>query len=438
MSTDPSLRSQLRGLAGDWLEAKRRTLAQPISNVDKASGDYGYTFRGQEITEEEMQAIKDMRESGGIVSQLFHAKSLLNFGTGYEWVIDDDDSQLDVVGGKVVTLEEYLDEAFNSIDLLLIDLGEDAFWYPFSALEIVENAAGKFDRLVPIEPWTLYPETDEKGNIIKWEQRTHSDMGGAVVRDLDPRDVVHFVLSKSSARDKVGISEALRNRDEIEAFKENQEAIRQAIELHGFPQRHVKVGREDGAPIRDSELRRVRTIFDPATTDANTAYFTGRDVEIDTLEAHSFDYSAIQEMSMRNITAAMGLPLEVANIGSDGLGAGTPAEIRMSILKLQITANQRNFARQFVDKVIKRVLRDYTEFDETVNIDLMFNEPMDDQKDMADLIARVGDYMTTNEARARLDLPERDDVEDNYGRPVPEGETGPAGGAFGGDIGGEL
>ena len=77
------------------------------------------------------------------------------------------------------------------------------------------------------------------------------------------------------------------------AFKENEMAIRNAIELHGFPQRHVKVGREEGAPVRDQELRRVRTLFDPSTTDANTAYFTGQDVDVESLEAEQFDYSSI-------------------------------------------------------------------------------------------------------------------------------------------------
>ena len=434
MSEDVPLRSQLRGLASDWVGAQRRRLqAQPISDVDKAAGPNRAVFGGQEITEADMQEIKDIRESGGIVSQLMHAKALLNFGGGYEFQLDEQDEEvLDTFDGRVLTLKEWLDENFLDFDLLFLDIGEDAMWYPYGALELLENNAGEFADLIPIEPWTLYPETDEKGNITAWEQVTHNQEGGKTSRYLDPAKVKHFTLNQSSARDQVGISEVLRSLDEIHNFRMNQDAIAQAIELHGFPQRHVKVGREDGAPIRDTELRRVRTIFDPNTTDANTAYFTGRDVEIDTLEAHNFDYEAIQEMSMRNLTASLGMPLEAANIGSDGLGSGMPAEIRMSILKLQITANQRKFARQIVDEVIKPVMSQTTNFDPDTNINLVFSDPMESQEDMAQLISQVGDWMTGNEVRERLDLAPRDDLEDEYGRPQPEQPGAGMGGMGGG------
>ena len=42
---------------------------------------------------------------------------------------------------------------------------------------------------------------------------------------------------------------------------------------------------------------------------------------------------------------------------------------------------------------------------------------MSDRSDMADLISKVGDWMTANEARSKLDLPEREDLEGEYGKP---------------------
>jgi hypothetical protein len=230
----------------------------------------------------------------------------------------------------------------------------------------------------------------------------------------------HIVVNKSSARDETGISEVLRNREEIDAYRENEEAIRQAIELHGFPQRHVKVGREDGAPINDDDLRRVRTLFDPHNTDANTAYFTGQDVNVETLEAQNFDYQSVHEMDMRNLTTALGLPLEAGNVGSDGLGSGKPAELRFAMLKLAIKANQRSFATQFVDRIVRPVVRDYSPFDHTADISMAIDDPLEDVGETADLIQKVGGLMTNAEKRRRLDLPEPedDDVAESYRTPA--------------------
>lgn len=418
MSEEESIFRNLRGLANDWVDAKRRTLnGTPLSNVDKSSRSMGYQFEAQDYGEDELREIKAVREAGGIVSQLMHAKALMNFGTDIHF--EDPDGQVQVINGEPVTLEDYFHDVFGDLDLLALELGEDAIWYPYAAAEIVENQVGGFSKILPIEPWTLEPETDEQGRIVRWTQTTYGDEG-RVEQILDPDDIAHFVLNKSSARDEVGISEVLRNMEEINAWKNNQRAVNQAIELHGFPQRHVKVGREGGAPIRDDELRRVRTIFDPATTDANTAYFTGQDVNIDTLEAHSFDFAAIQEMSLTALTAAIGMPLEAANMGSDGLGSGMPAQIRMSILKLQINANQRSFSRQILDNIIRPVIRDYTPFDHNGHFHLEFGEPIDDVEERSKLVRQAGSYMTTNEAREKLDLPPRDDLKDQYGPAVSE------------------
>ena len=295
---------------------------------------------------------------------------------------------------------------------------------------------------MPAEPWTILPKTNEKGEIATYVQRTKTPSGSYNEQPLDPNDVWSIVLNKASARDKTGISEVLRNEDEIRAFKQNEQAINQAIELHGFPQRHIKVGREDGAPVSDDDLRRVRTIFDPRTSDANTAYFTGQDVDGETLDAHNFDYSAIHEMDMRNLTTALGLPLEAGNVGSDGLGSGKPAELRFSMLKLAIQANQRSFSVQFVENVMRPVIRDYSPFDHNATVTLDIGDPLEDIGDMADVINQIGDYMTNDQVARKLDLPEPEDDEigEAYRSPADierdeEGvqDDGPFGGMFSDD-----
>jgi len=421
---------------------KRLASQTPETQVDSAGGSHSYDFGGQEITFEDLRDVKDIRESGGQVAQLMTWKALLNFGEGAEFHVeineDDEEMPTQLVNGVDMTLEEWLEtEAFPDIDLTVLDLGKDALWFPSAPGEIRETRGGDFKEFLPAEPWTMLPETNGRGEVVAWHQRVQQN-GSYKTHTIPPEEIEAIILNRQSARDKTGISEVLRNRDEIQAFKENEQAIRNAIELHGFPQRHIKVGKEDGAPVRDEDLRRIRQIFNPRNSDANTAYFTGQDVDVESLEAEQFDYSSIHEMDMRNLTTALGLPLEAGNVGSDGLGSGKPAELRFALLKLAIKANQRSFSTQFVEKVVRPVIRDYSPFDHTATVSLEIDDPLEDIGEMADVVAQIGEYMTNAEIRRKLDLPEPDDEEisESYRSPAdiqtPEGEQG---GPFDGDGG---
>jgi len=445
MSDDsPGFFRNLTGLANAWVSDKRRSLQaeDPTTNVDeygRSGGKGSYQFGGQDISHSKLRDIKQMRESGGTVSQLMHYKALLHFGEGVEISVGDNEETEQPVEGypEPLTLKEWLQDNFDSLDQLLLELGEDALWYPYAVGEIRQDRTGGFADFLPAQPWTLVPETDAQGEIIAWHEETRRG-STTQTRTLAPDEIEHLLIHKNSARDTTGISEVLRNEDEIMAYKENEQAIQNAIELHGFPQRHVKVGREDGAPVRDQELRRIRTLFDPSTTDANTAYFTGQDVDVEALEAEQFDYSSIHEMSMRQLTTALGLPLEVGNVGSDGLGSGKPAELRMALLKLTITANQRMFCRQFVDSVMRPVIERYSPFDSEARIELGLGDPLEDIGDMADVITQIGDHLTNDEIREKLDMAPHEDEEigESYRTPAeveqPEDEGGPLDGGGGG------
>ncbi|UBF23308.1 portal protein [Halorubrum tailed virus 29] len=433
----------LGGLARDYVVAKRRQLQDdpaPETAVDSTSAGTGYSFSGQEIDFEDLRDIKDMRESGGQVAQLMDYKALLNFGEGAELHVEENEDTEEVIDGEPMTLEAWLETQFPRLDLTVLDLGSDALWYPAAVGELRETQAGDFKEFLPAEPWTVLPVTNDRGEIVAWKQQVIQN-GTPKEQTLNADVLCNIVLNKQSARDKTGISEVLRNDDEIQAFKENEQAINNAIELHGFPQRHVKVGREEGTPVRDDDLRRVRTLFDPHNTDANTAYFTGQGVDVESLEAENFDYQAIHEMDMRNLTTALGLPLEAGNVGADGLGSGKPAELRFALLKLAIKANQRSFSTQFIEKVVRPVIRDYSPFDHTATVTMSIDDPLEDIGETADLINSIGDYMTNAEARRRLDLPEPEDdeVAESYRSPadIERDEEGvqddPMGGLFNGD-----
>jgi hypothetical protein len=196
------------------------------------------------------------------------------------------------------------------------------------------------------------------------------------------------------------------------------------------------VGREGSAPIRDNELRRVRNLFDSQTVDSDTVFVTGNDVEIDALEAENFEFERVSENDMRQLSLALGVPLELTNYGSDGLGSGKPAEFRLNLFKLQIEANQRQFANIFVRDLLRPVLRDMTPFNHTVNINMEFGDPLQTEKDMATLLQEIGGYMTNEEISERFDLPKPEDEEiaESYRTPAEVEQAEEQGGEAGGAI----
>src|SRR6056297_2785650 len=209
MSEDSSgFFSNLRSYANEYLETKRRNLqAKPQTQVDGGGSRHQVSFAGQEISQSELREIKQIRESGGIISSAFDAKALIRFGTGVEFYAENDE------------LKAWLDETFPDIDLLTLELGEDATYYPYTVAEIVENRVGEFDHIRPTEPWTMLPRTDKYGDVIGWEQHLSGEYEPEM---FDADELGYIIMNKSSARDKTGISDVLQNKEEIETFRSNQ------------------------------------------------------------------------------------------------------------------------------------------------------------------------------------------------------------------------
>jgi hypothetical protein len=419
----PGFFRSLRSYATEYIQTKRKNLqAKPQTQVGSAGGLGQYEFGGQEIDQQELKDVKAMRESGGIISQVYHSKALIKFGTGAELQAEDDDLQ-----------QALNEELFEDLSSLILDVGEDAIWYPYSVGEVVETRTGDFSHIELIEPWTMLPQTDEFGDIIAWEQH----ISGHTAETFDPEEIGHVLINKSSGRDKTGISEVLRSKEEIETFKSNQNAMREATERLGYPFIHAKAGREGATQLNDNELRRIRNRL--AEIGPGETQVTGPDVDIEQMEPATVDFGAIQSRDMKMLATASGLPIELLNEGSDGLGSGMPAELRKELLALRNEADRRKVADQFVSEFVKPVVREYTEYDHTQDITMQIDPFLDSKEDMASLIQSVGGYLTANEVRDKLGMAPIDDEElgESYVTPEDEESDDPAGDGplFGSDEG---
>lgn len=411
------LYSSLRELGGAWKDAKLRHLqGRPQTKVDSGGSTDSHLFDAQETSRGDLEDVKEIRESGGVISYLVHAKALMQFGTGAEWQTDTED------------LVDWLDEQFPHIDNLLIELGEDAIWFPYAVAETVETQGGGFSHVEPVEPWTMQPIENEYGEVIAWEQEI-----GREVTTFDPEELATIILNKSCGRDNTGISEVLRAEAEIQGFRENRQTVNKALEFL-VPHNHWIVGKESGQVIDDNELRRVRNLVD--NMEGDTQFITGPDVDHNEISLQEFDYSGIQERDLREVALALGLPLELANIGSDGLGSGMPADLRLTLFERQARAAQRNLTAQVDKGIIEPVIEQYSPFSVDEYDGLRLSDPIAEREEST--LGDIAPYMKLNEIREELDKPpeEDDELGDSYRKPAnieaPEEEEPEDDGGIGG------
>jgi hypothetical protein len=400
----------------------RRTLqdAKPSTFVDGGGNRNKNRWQQQEISRDQLLKYKEVRESGGPIAAILQASGLLTFGTGTKWDVEDEE------------LESWLEENIptRELDLFAIHAGTDAHTYPGVPIEVVENRAGEFSHFECVEPWTVIPQTDDYGDIVGYKQHVKID-GESVIKSKDADELGYIVINRSSGRDKTGVSLLQQNWDEIEHYVDTREATKNSAQLHGFPQRQIRVGREGMSPPNDQELRRIRQRFS-RTWDELTMFVTGRDVEIDTLEATDFDFQGLTEDSLKTLMLSFLLPQELANVGSDGLGSGMPADLRKELLMMGIEAKQRDFSAQFVDQLVRPVVEEYSPYDPADINALKFKKPLEDEQDELEALEKkmqIGEKAAKNGLNVRY---EAGDIEIEAGEFEVQDEGGELPGGGGG------
>ena len=403
------------GFVSDWAQTKREAwrvrrhqLQQQLDPPDsyaegtgRAGNDAHWTDRRAE--RDQLKEYHDIRVDGGIIASLLEARGLMVFGTGAEFTAEQD------------AVAEWLNDQFEELDLTALDIGTDALFYGYSLAEIRETVEGEFGKLELIEPWTTVPKRNNTGEIDEWEQVVKRHRGRKQTRTFDPEEIYHFSVSKSSGRDNVGMSMLGRAMSEATAYRENQDAIQNAVTLHSFPKWHIKLGREDGAVIDDNELRRARPKFDGI--DELTKWVTGQDVDIQTIQPEGFEFEQITEHDLSKLAIAFMLPVEISQLGGgDGLGTGFPARLRERMFLLSANAQQRALAGKF-QQLGKDILREYAPPDiqalagdmDEFDLRFEFGDPITDMDELQTKVNAVRNDMTVNERREMFDLPPLDD-----------------------------
>jgi len=376
---------------------------QPDTWID-GGGSLGKTFFDPENRNPEaLRTYEDIYKSGGPISQMIDARAYMIFGVGGKWTAERPE------------VEEWLESNFGHVDELFPRIARDVYVYGESDTETVETRAGGFSHEELINPKTLEPQFDDTGKIIAWTQTIRSN-GTEKQQTFSAQSISHFTLSKVG-RQVGGVSLIGRALDEVERYAQNQENRARFLNRYGNPKRQFKVGREGGPSVDDNQLRKLRSRVRNIEQDQD--FFTGSDVDVEQID--DFGSASIMdatEIDLKQLAIALGIPLELADIGGDGMGTGRPADLRLAAFIRQGKSEQQMFIRQFINQTVEPAINRFSPFNsQEIQIGFEFDEIITDKSDTASWMSTAKDVLTVDEIRQEFGYAPHDGDESELGPP---------------------
>jgi hypothetical protein len=267
---------------------------------------------------ERMLKWKTIFEQSGIVSQCVetYSSSMLSNGQRIE--------------GKNENLRDEVMEWCEDVDILASfdAFINDSCVFGRAYQEKIYGRGSKSDEIVklkPLDPSTMKPETDIRGNITGYTQIIRKDNRDYEV-NFKPEEILSDTLFPISGS-VYGASMVGRAYDDIIHDAKIDEATAEAILRHAFPIFQIKVGMpgEDVDPLvltqLDSQFRKLESKNEIATN---------ADVEIITLGKDAFpDIEPIVNWAQSRVCTSMGVPEICLGITKSATEASAKVAMRM-------------------------------------------------------------------------------------------------------------
>jgi len=309
-----------------------------IFPIDHISTD---RFKRMFYTREELEALSEIYESGGIAAKIVETYGL--YVTARGWTIE---SNKDIIGSDEIAekVRKYLDNA--KIDRWLRYIINQSFLYGFGVCEVT------WEDDIPTHVYMLDASEfeivmDEYGNILSYRQ--HVGGGSRDKIDMLPEDIIKINAIESYS--PYGISVIHRSMEDIKRDDRISESIAVGFERHGTPKWHHKVDVSNALDPR-TDLENYKMGVKGIT--AKKDVVTTSNVDITNVDSGSVDYKIDTEFSLARMCASTGMPAELI-----GLRLGTTdntAVSRIESFKYEIDAYKATIAAQLTEQLVNRIV----------------------------------------------------------------------------------
>jgi len=316
--------------------------AEPLTYPSKAFGTNKSFFTTEE---KDLAKFRRVYEQGGLVGEAIDTYPLFTLTNGYRLESDNE------------TSEEMVQDFYDKIDIetCISQLIVDSLVIGKGYAEIVYNRAGNaIVGLLPRPAETFTENLDEKGNVLSYTQ-TVTRNSTVIKVDLKPEQI--FVLDLHMPLIRRAMKDIL-----IDAAVADGTAT--AIQRHGYPRYHVKIGQ----PGEDVPLQ---TLMDNGRQfeqiKPNHEWVTTKDVEVLNIDQSGVtNTAAYSDWSIQRVCTALGVPEEMLGLGRGSTEA--TSKVRIKCFNDKIGTIQKMVARQLdvqlVDKLTGNPGSVWTEFND--------------------------------------------------------------------------
>jgi Phage portal protein. len=328
---------------------------KPKSHIVISTGKRRKLFQEERRTPEILKKWWAIYEKGGLYAQAIDTYALAAFANGYKFVGDEK-----LVGEVEANFKTF---DFDAIGMQAI-IHSLIFGDSFQEAVPDQSSGGIPVGILLRDSSSFEILKDDKGRLQGYTQilKGRSDV------KLTPAQIVHLQITPSL--DEYGLSLIGRAYDDIMRDAKTAEASATAIDRHGFPKWHIKVG-VIGEDVEDEVLEKISQGFEDIETD--NEFTSTADVVIEPLNPDGIqgieEYSNI---SLMRVAAAMGMPEELLGLRRGSTDATSVSRVE-TFLRTRIGAIQRVVARSYtlgyIDQIVppgsvKLVFNDVREGDE--------------------------------------------------------------------------
>lgn len=298
-------------------------------------------FTRRDRSYKELEELELRYAQGGPVREAIDSYAMFALSNGYYLEGQDENLNSDVQA-KLDQLD--IESSFwqGIIDSLVLG---DAFQ------ELVTGSGAYSNTILAIQPrpGKMFDiESDDHGVVTGYKQ--YLDQSSKEFIPLKLEEILHISLFHQGGS-VYGTSLIASAKDDIDRDVRMIDSLVSAIERHGHPRYHARVGREG----EDPGYAALNAVADQLhELKSSTELATCRDVEISPLDASGISNTqAYSDLTMGRMACALGVPLDILGI-TEGSNRST-ASVRQKVFELKISTIQKRIESIYNAQVIDRI-----------------------------------------------------------------------------------